>query len=159
MGMGLLSRSRFGEREAALDRDLSFVVKYWPYEKPDGGSPAFPLRLEKEDDMIRALLVALLAFLAVSSLGCMVAPVVPPTALLYTGFEAPLDVDFEDQTHLGSKKGEASTMNVLGLVSWGDASSASAAQDGNVQTIRHADYRFTSVLGIFSRYTTIVYGD
>ena len=109
--------------------------------------------------MVRALLVASLAVLTVSSLGCMVAPVVPPTALVYTGFEAPLDVDFEDQTELGSKKGEASTMNILGLVSWGDASSANAARDGNLQTIRHADYRFLSVLGIFSRYTTIVYGD
>jgi hypothetical protein len=109
--------------------------------------------------MIRALLVASLALLTPGSLGCVVAPVVPPTALLYTGFEAPLDLDFEEQTELGSKKGEASTTNILGLISFGDASSATAAREGNLQTIRHADYRFTSVLGLFSRFTTIVYGD
>lgn len=109
--------------------------------------------------MIRALLVASLALLAVGSSGCLVAPVVPPTALVYTGFEAPLDLDFEDQTNLGSKKGEASTTNILGLISFGDASSEKAAREGNIQMIRHADYRFTCVLGLFSRFTTIVYGD
>ncbi|MEN8161343.1 MAG: TRL domain-containing protein [Myxococcota bacterium] len=100
--------------------------------------------------------ISLLAAVALS--GCaMVAPVVPPPAMIQS-YQAPLDLD-NDQTQLGSKKGTASTQNVLGIVSWGDGSTRAAATDGGISTIRSADYEFFSVFGIYSKYTTIVHGD
>jgi hypothetical protein len=77
---------------------------------------------------------------------------------LIQNYQAPLDID-NDQTQLGAKVGESSTQNVLGVVSWGDASTRAAAQAGGITTIRSADYEFYTVLGIYSKYTTIVHGD
>lgn len=86
------------------------------------------------------------------------APVMPPIAFIYTNVEAPLDID-NDESRLGSKRGMAIAQNIRGLVSWGDASAVAAAKDGNVSVIRHADYEFFHVLGVYSRFTTVVYGD
>ncbi len=102
--------------------------------------------------------VAALSLLGIGCAGFLSAPVVPPLAFVYTGVEAPLDTELE-RTNLGSKRGQASVVNILGIVSTGDASAKAAAEDGGIQTIHHADYEFFNVLGVFSRYTTIVYGD
>jgi len=86
------------------------------------------------------------------------APVVPPPALVYTDFEAPLDVDQEGEP-LGEREGRASVTAILGLVSWGDAGIAAAAEEGGIGIVRHADYAYRSILGVYQRYTTIVRGD
>lgn len=102
-------------------------------------------------------LVLLLAFV----MGCATAhraPVQPPLASVYTKVNAPLDTDM-DETQLPAKRGEASTHNVLGLVAWGDASIPRAAQQGGIETVHHADYEFVYVLGLYSRFTTIVRGE
>ena len=85
------------------------------------------------------------------------APVIPPFAL-YQNYKAPLDIDHHE-TQLGSKQGTSVAKNVLGVVSWGDASTRAAALDGGVTTIRSADYEFYTAFGVYSTYTTIVYGD
>lgn len=109
--------------------------------------------------MKRSLAVLVLAFWLVPASGCQLAPVVPPIGILFNNTEAPLDVDF-DETQLGSKVGKASTTSVLWLFAWGDASTAAAARDGGITTIRHADYEFLNVfLGIYASYTTVVRGD
>ncbi|MCM8538148.1 MAG: TRL-like family protein [Lentisphaeraceae bacterium] len=77
----------------------------------------------------------------------------------YTGIQMPLDTDF-DETTLGSKEGKSSTHTVLFLVSWGDAGSKAAAEDGDVEVIRHADREIFSILfGLYTKVTTVVYGD
>ena len=109
--------------------------------------------------MKRSLEILVLAFWLVPASGCLVAPVVPPIGFLFNNTGAPLDVDF-DETQLGSKVGKASTTTVLWLFAWGDASTAAAARDGGITTIRHADYEFLLVfLGLYSSYTTVVRGD
>jgi hypothetical protein len=90
--------------------------------------------------------------------GCFTAPVVPPVGFVFTNSQAPLDVDM-NQTQLGSKTGKASVISILGLFSFGDASTATAARDGGITTIRHADYEFLNVLGIYQSFTTVVRGD
>jgi hypothetical protein len=85
------------------------------------------------------------------------APVIPPPALIQT-YKAPLDIDYQD-TQLGAKMGTSTSQAVLGIVSWGDASTRAAAEQGGITTIRGADYEFYTVLGVYSTYTTIVYGD
>lgn len=107
-----------------------------------------------------ALGIALLA-LALGGLGCAgvyQAPVMPPGGA-FTNVNAPLDTDVEPSTMEGSKRGEASTHNILGLVAWGDASIAEAARDGEIQSVEHADYEFLNVLGIYSQFTTVVEGE
>lgn len=86
------------------------------------------------------------------------APVVPALGWAYTNTQAPLDVDY-DQTQLGSKTGRASVSSVLGLFAWGDASTTAAARDGGITTIRHADYEYLNVLGVYTTFTTVVRGD
>lgn len=104
----------------------------------------------------RITLVTLLGL----SLGCAYysAPVKPPTAGVFSNVSAPMDVDM-DPTEVGSKTGESSVSNILSLFSFGDASIAAAASNGGIQTIRHADYQYFNVLGIYQRFTTVVHGD
>ena len=82
---------------------------------------------------------------------------VPPPALIYTEYQAPLDTEY-DSSDVSGQKGTASTVCILGLVSVGDASARAAAADGGISIVDHADYSFLNVLGVFSMYTTIVYG-
>ena len=111
--------------------------------------------------MRRALKLALVGVACLMLCGCAGwarTPVIPPVGFVYTGYKAPLDVDYDD-TKISSKKGTASTINVLGLVGVGDCSARAAAEDGGITTVHNADYEMLSVLGVFSRFTTIVYGD
>ena len=56
--------------------------------------------------------------------------------------------------------GKACDRSVLFLVAWGDAGTKAAATQGNIKIIRYADSEVKSVLlGLYSRVTTIVYGD
>ena len=92
------------------------------------------------------------------SVGCVVrAPVVPPIASLYTNIEAPLDIDVQG-TPTETRRGESSTTTILGLFSFGDASIHAAAVAGDLDTIESADYNYFHVLGVYQKYTTVVYG-
>ncbi len=106
----------------------------------------------------RSALLAALALGATACTGFYTAPVVPASAGLYMNTRAPLDTHF-DPTRLGDKTGKASVRTVLWLVAWGDASAAAAAQDGGIKLIRHADYEFVSVFGLYQSFTTVVHGD
>ena len=104
------------------------------------------------------LVVAAVAVVSMTGCGLYVAPVIPAQAAIFSNTRAPLDIEY-DETRLGSKVGRASTTSVLGFA-WGDASIATAAADGKITTIRHADYEYLNVFfGIFSSFTTVVYGD
>jgi len=81
------------------------------------------------------------------------------TGCLYVNVKTPFDTDL-DNTTLGQKTGEAHTYSVLWLVAWGDSGTAAAAENGGITTIRHMDAKVFSILfGLYSRTTTIVYGD
>lgn len=85
------------------------------------------------------------------------APVVPPIGLAFDSFQAPLDLDVQG-TSLAGMEGRASTYNVLGLVAFGDAGVKAAAANGGITRVEHIDYRFVQVLGLFSKFTVIAYG-
>lgn len=77
----------------------------------------------------------------------------------YTKIQMPMDKDF-DNTDLGAKQGEASSKTVLYLVSWGNAGTKAAADDGDIKVIKHADRKIFSILfGLYTKITTVVYGD
>jgi len=94
--------------------------------------------------------------LMVSVGGCVMAPVVPPTGLLYTDMKAPINIGPSEQP---SKRGESSVVAILGLFSTGDGSVRAAADAGQISNVEHIDYEYKNVLGIYQRYTTIVYGE
>lgn len=60
---------------------------------------------------------------------------------------------------LGSKVGSATVTGVLGLVATGDASIQTAAKEAGIKKVSHVDVKKWSILGIVSKYTTVVYGE
>jgi len=78
---------------------------------------------------------------------------------LYVNATTPLDTNL-DETRLGDKVGESSLHAVLWLVSWGDAGTKAAAENGGISKINHADRR-TEIyfFGAYARSTTVVYGE
>ena len=56
--------------------------------------------------------------------------------------------------------GRSQAHSVLWLVAWGDAGTQAAAKAGGIKTINHLDAEFFLVLvGLYSRRTTIAYGE
>ena len=77
----------------------------------------------------------------------------------YVNTKTPYD-DNLDATELGSKVGISQAYSLFWIVAWGDASYAAAAKNGNIKVLRHADQEtFQVMLGMFTRWRIIVYGD
>jgi hypothetical protein len=94
----------------------------------------------------------------------MVLVMIMATSLLFSGcaymkVQRPHDKNF-DNTELGTKEGRASFKSIAWFVAWGDAGSKAAANNGGITVIKHADVEYYAVLGgLYSRITTVVYGD
>lgn len=80
----------------------------------------------------------------------------PLTGFIYTSTEAPVAVT---DNPIGSKKGEAKAVSILGWVAIGDASVQKAAKEAGITKISHVDEKSTGVLGLFAKYTVTVYGE
>lgn len=106
----------------------------------------------------QVLFATVLAFIGLSLVGCIRAPFVPPQGYAFSQTKAPLDVDFNDTQMTGMNRGTAEVINILGLFSFGDASAKTAAENGRISTIVHADYEHFNILGLFQKTTVIVYG-
>lgn len=59
----------------------------------------------------------------------------------------------------GYKSGSSCAVNILGLVAYGDASAHTAASNGGVGKIHSVDYKTNTILGVWARTCTIVYGE
>ncbi|MCX7001499.1 MAG: TRL-like family protein [Candidatus Sumerlaeota bacterium] len=84
--------------------------------------------------------------------------VIPPFGLIYADYKAPMDWNVNG-TKMGSKTGIAESTSILGLIALGDCSINTAAKNGNIQTINHADYSYMNVLGVYQSFKTTVYGE
>lgn len=60
---------------------------------------------------------------------------------------------------LATKVGKATATGILGLVATGDASYQTAAKNAGITRISHVDERNYTILGIYTTYETIVYGE
>ena len=77
----------------------------------------------------------------------------------YVNVKTPYDTNL-DKTELGSKKGVAQAYSILWLFTWGDTSYATAAKNGDITVIRHADQEIQQILfGLYTRWRIVVYGD
>lgn len=78
---------------------------------------------------------------------------------LYTNIVTTLDEDVGD-TPVATKRGEATSRSFLWLVAIGDAGLQTAAKNGGLTKMVHADQQYVSVLfGLYLSRTTIVYGE
>jgi hypothetical protein len=92
--------------------------------------------------------LVLIAFLILFSTGC-----------AYLNIRDTLDTDVS-KTVLGAKQGKSSSHSVAWLVAWGDSGTHAAAENGGIKTINHLDVEYFSILfGLYSRRSTIAYGD
>ena len=108
---------------------------------------------------IRKPLVALATIMTIVSLsGCYSTPIMPPTGLLYSNIEAPASLSIAGQ-NLGTRRGEASCVSLLGLIAWGDCSAKAAAEAGSIGELKHLDYSYTNVLLVWQSLTTVAYGN
>lgn len=109
--------------------------------------------------------MALLIFVG----GCASFSVVPtvPTGLLYTGATGPVGVaaaNYPEYKVIGPAEGTSSAVGVLGIIATGNAGVSEAYQDALRRARADAlidvqvDQKLTSVLGLFSKHTTIVQG-
>ena len=105
----------------------------------------------------RVLVLAVLSVLFVAS-GCQLAPVQPPLGMIFSQIRAPVDIDC-DNTDLGSKVGQAGAVSVLGLIAVGDASVQAAARQAGITTVKHLDYEFMNILGLYTNMKITAYGD
>lgn len=118
---------------------------------------------------IRILIGMCCVVLVIFTAGCAtVSPVGSvPTGMLYTGATGPVSVaaaNYPEYEVMGPATGTSSAIGVLGIIATGDGGANAAYQDAlskaradaliNVQV----DQKVTSVLGLFSKHTTIVKG-
>lgn len=78
---------------------------------------------------------------------------------IYMKVQRPHDKNYE-RTELGEKIGKSELKSVLWLFAWGDAGTKAAADNGGITVIKHADVEYYVILlGLYTRITTVVYGD
>lgn len=87
-------------------------------------------------------------------LGCVSHPYVPPA--LFTDASGPFAVT---PNQGGTKEGSAKATGVLGLFSFGDCSTNTAAANGGITKVRTVDVESFNLFGIYYTYTTIVTGE
>ena len=97
-----------------------------------------------------------ISFTALVLTGCAAVSSPVSNGLLFTDVQGPVTGTVADTY---SKSGESSCVAVLGIVSTGDASIEAAMKNGGITKIHHVDHKSMSVLGLFAKFTTIVYGE
>ncbi len=93
----------------------------------------------------------------VGLVGCTVMPMNAPVAAVLTiDVKGPIAVG--DTNAQATKVGRAKAQGIL-IVAYGDASISAAAKSVGITRIHHVDTEVLSILGIYARSETIVYGE
>lgn len=98
----------------------------------------------------------ILACAAAMTLGMSSCAAIGASGAIYTGTTSPLTAT---SNAIGSKVGESQTIGVLGLVAVGDGSIQTAARKAGIKKISTVDMKTTSILGVFTKITTVVTGE
>ena len=88
--------------------------------------------------------------------GCAAYAVAPVTGYVYSDTKFGLSATSNQGT---SKVGEAYSESFLGIVAVGDASVEAAMKNGGITKVQHVDYHTYSILGLYAKFTVIVYGE
>jgi len=89
--------------------------------------------------------------------GCAAYAVAPVTGFVYSDIKGPMTAT--NASGGFSKVGTSVCTSVLGIVGQGDASIDAAMKNGGITKIHHVDFHSYSILGVYAKYTTIVYGE
>lgn len=120
------------------------------------------MRIRKSNVFFLPLLLAF-AFLTSGCAAGLSGAAGPVTGGLYTDVKKPHPATTADvaQTPVDtpSRVGRATSESFLSLVAIGDASIEAAMEDGNITEVHHVDLETTSILGVYSTYTVVVYGE
>jgi len=100
-----------------------------------------------------AIVLTLAAVITLS--GCVI-PATPVYGGLFTETKGP--VTGVDNSVGQTKVGKAEAQGII-IVGTGDASIKAAMENGDITKIHHVDHETFSVLGVYARYTTVVYGE
>jgi len=103
---------------------------------------------------MKSLLLIPIAFIIAS---CSSGPHVN-NGLIYAGQKGPITVEDAGKGN-DLKKGQACATNVLGIISLGDNSIATAKRNGKLTNVSYADYETSSILGIYTSVCTNVVGN
>ena len=104
---------------------------------------------------MRTAAIVLVLVAAVTLTGCVMVSS-PVYGGLFTQTKGP--VTGVDNSVGQTKVGKAEAQGII-IVGTGDASIKAAMENGDITKIHHVDHESFSVLGVYSRYTTIVYGE
>lgn len=109
--------------------------------------------------MRKALLLLPVFALTAFLMGCAagVSPLIGSSGAIYTDVSGPVAATGGAAPF--AKMGTSFTTTYLWLVSTGDASIQTAMKNGNITRIHHVDYRVKSILGVYTKAQTIVYGE
>lgn len=105
---------------------------------------------------MKKLVLSVCAALALGLASCSTVSSGSGMGVIYTGVS---EGAIATSNNLGTKVGTSSSIGVLGLVSIGDASIQTAAHSAGIKKISHVDVQKMSVIGVFAKYTTVVYGE
>jgi hypothetical protein len=93
------------------------------------------------------------ALLTLSSCAMVQGPVM---GAWYTDVKGPIAAT--GQPAKGDRSGEACATSILGLIATGDASIETARKNAGISKISAVDMSGSSILGIYAKYCTVVYG-
>ena len=99
--------------------------------------------------------LGVVTFAAVFLVGCSMPGHFPIHNSIYGDYDGPL---LATNNTSWSKVGTSEVTGVLGFGT-GDASIKEAMDNGGITKIHHVDYKTTNVLGVYSKFKIIVYGE
>jgi len=105
---------------------------------------------------MKLILVVLLGLALCGVAGC-VSAYAPVSAGIIANEKGPYPVAVDNSVG-ASKVGRAQAEGIL-IVGFGDASIKTAMADGQITKVHHIDTEVVSVLGIYAKFQTVVYGE
>ena len=81
-----------------------------------------------------------------------------PQGILFTDVRLPLTTGNAPET-ASAKMGVSVSHSLLNLIATGDSSITAACANGGIKKIHHVDWEASSLLGLFSTYKCVVWGE
>ncbi len=90
-----------------------------------------------------------------------IAVLIPACGLVYTNIKTPAPtLAIQTNAEGQNKIGRASCTSYVWIIGIGDCSVTEAMKNGEIKKVHHVDAEVKSILlGIYERYTTVVYGE
>lgn len=100
-------------------------------------------------------------FITFPFIALLIALLISGCGIIYTDIKTPMPtLNLQANADSQTKVGKASCTSYVWVVGTGDCSTAAAMKNGGISKIHHVDWEVKSILlGIYKKYTTVVYGE